>query len=116
MGAFLAHQEGASAAAYSLYWLIPIIIHVSKARGVFWQALACSFTVHAAGSIIWLYTASIPAGVWLSLIPIVALERILCASSMVLALWLAEAAKKQTAQLYGDVLFFIKSKRLYVRN
>lgn len=71
---FIAHPQGRIAWYYSLYWLIPIIAVFKKDRLIF-NALGATFTAHAVGSIIFLYAFNLPAAVWISLIPIVAIER-----------------------------------------
>jgi len=81
---FVTHAIGAQAFAYSLYWLIPIVIYCVKQKNMFLNVLGSTFVAHAVGSTIWLYTIGMNASVWNALIPIVALERL----SMALAIWL----------------------------
>lgn len=71
---FIAHPQGRIAWYYSLYWLIPIFAVFRKKRLIL-NALGSTFTAHAVGSVIFLYTLNLPAGVWTSLIPMVAVER-----------------------------------------
>lgn len=71
---FVAHPQGRIAWYYSLYWLIPILAVFKKNRLIL-NALGATFTAHAVGSIIFLYAFNLPAAVWISLIPIVAIER-----------------------------------------
>jgi len=79
MALFVIHPVGTIAFAYSLYWLIPVCLWIlnrfNLLKGIFSTALQSTFVAHAAGSIIWLYTLNMPATKWLSLIPIVAVER-----------------------------------------
>ncbi len=82
---FIAHPIGGQAFAYSFYWLIPVTLYVVQAEGVFWSALGSTFIAHAVGSIIWLYTIPMTADMWLGLIPVVAVERLLFATGMVVA-------------------------------
>lgn len=78
MLAFILHPAifGTPAMLYSLWWLIPIGACVWKNNSVL-RAYGTTFTQHAVGSVIFLYT--IPAlqnpAVWLALIPVVAFER-----------------------------------------
>jgi len=56
MGLFIIHPVGAQAFAYSLYWLIPVVLFFVPQRFLFLQALGSTFIAHAVGSVIWLYT------------------------------------------------------------
>ena len=82
---FVAHPIGHAVWGYSLYWLIPIIIAVMPHRSIFFKALATTFMAHAVGSVLWLYTISMPKEQWLALIPIVLFERFLLAGGIVAA-------------------------------
>jgi len=77
---FLCNPVGLQAFAYSLFWLIPIVIYFLDKKNIFLDALAATFIAHAVGSVIFLYTVSLPAVAWNALIPIVALERLAIAS------------------------------------
>lgn len=83
MALFLLHPVGLQAAFYSSYWLIPLGIGLLPPRSFFAQALGATFTAHAVGSVIWLYTVPMAPEVWLGLIPLVALERLTFAAGMV---------------------------------
>jgi hypothetical protein len=83
MGLFIAHPVGAQAFVYSLYWLIPIILYAFSHQSLFLQSLGSTFVAHAVGSVIWLYTVPMTAGMWLGLMPVVIIERVLFALGMV---------------------------------
>lgn len=83
MGLFIAHPVGASAAFYSLFWLIPVYFTLFGKETTFNRALASTFTGHAVGSVIWLYTVPMSPDQWLMLIPVVIIERALFAVGMV---------------------------------
>ncbi len=87
---------GASAFSYALLWLIPIAIYCASLipqtafsraafHSVFLQALGCTYTVHALGSVIWLYTKPMPSALWINLIPIAFVERLCFALAMTCA-------------------------------
>ncbi len=80
---FITHPVGAAAAPYAFYWFIPIFIAMMRNRTLWHDALASTFTAHAVGSVIWLYTVPMSAAAWLALIPVVACERMLYASGIV---------------------------------
>jgi hypothetical protein len=81
---FIAHPVGFQAAAYTLFWFIPMVIYFSKTNYLFFHALSSTFVAHAVGSVIWLYTVPMAAAVWLDLIPLVLVERTVYALGMVL--------------------------------
>lgn len=71
---FLFHPEGRRAYLFSFFWLIPVIAGFHK-ENLWLRSLGATFTAHAVGSVIFLYTFNLPAVVWYSLIPVVLLER-----------------------------------------
>jgi hypothetical protein len=77
MGLFLVHPTGSSAALYCLFWLIPIVATYFMKETVFARSVGSTFTAHAVGSVIWLYTVPMNADTWLMLIPVVIIERAL---------------------------------------
>lgn len=81
---FIAHPVGLPAFMYTFYWLIPIALYFVRRKNVFLEALGSTFIAHAVGSVIWLYTQPMTPALWIGLIPVVAVERLLFASGMVL--------------------------------
>lgn len=80
---FIMHPVGMHAIPYACYWLIPIGLYFVRRKTVFLEALGSTFVAHAVGSVIWLYTVPMTAQMWWALIPVVAVERLLFACSMV---------------------------------
>jgi hypothetical protein len=76
MGFFLLHPVGFQAWEYTMYWWIPVIIYALDRKSLWLDALGSTFVVHAVGSVIWIYTTESTVSMWLSLMPIVALERL----------------------------------------
>jgi len=74
MALFMLHPVGQQAWYYSLYWLIPVAAHLFGKR-LFFRSLGATFTAHAIGSVIFLYTIPSTPMLWITLIPIVAFER-----------------------------------------
>jgi len=76
---FILHPVGKQAWPYTLYWLIPLLgIIPNKFPGsLVFRSLGATFTAHAIGGVIWLYTVPMSVEQWITLIPIVAYERIL---------------------------------------
>lgn len=78
---FWLHPEGREAWFYALYWLVPLLAYPFK-NHVYANALGSTFTIHAIGGVAWLYAFNLPAEVWTTLIPIVALERFVFATGI----------------------------------
>lgn len=83
---FWSHPVGRSAWPYALYWFIPLVVSLTPLRRfLFAQALGATFTAHAVGSLVFLYLTDMPASLWLSLIPVVAKERLVFSLGITLA-------------------------------
>lgn len=77
--AFIAHPIGREVWYFSLFWTIPVISYFLRDRFLFARALGATFTAHAIGCALWMWTFALPASAWNSLIPVVAMERLLFA-------------------------------------
>lgn len=75
MIAFNLHPIGRTVWFYSLFWLIPILVWPFKERFLLLRSLGATFTAHAVGGAIWIWVFNLPAAVWISLIPVVIMER-----------------------------------------
>ena len=84
---FCIHLVGGKVWFYSLYWLIPITLYAIKNQSMFFQFLGSTFTAHAVGSVMWLYCLPMHAETFVALMPIVPLERFICASAMTLCFY-----------------------------
>ena len=71
---FLLNPIGRQAWGYSLIWLIPFFATFGKKRLVL-NSLGATFTAHAVGSVIFLYSFGLTPAIWMSLIPVVFIER-----------------------------------------
>ncbi len=70
---FVIHPS--SSIFYALYWLIPIVSpFISK--NLFLRSLSTTFVAHAVGSTAFIYLIKSTPEFWISLIPVVALERL----------------------------------------
>ncbi len=98
---FIAHPVGFKAAAYSLYWLIPVAIYFSPRKTVFLTSLGSTFVAHAVGSVIWLYSFDLSSAAWLALIPLVAVERILFACAMTVVYFVGSYFKQALLSFYS---------------
>lgn len=114
---FMLHPEGRQAWYYSLYWLIPIVCFFKKDRLAL-NALGSTFTAHAVGSIAFIYAFNLSAPVWVSLIPVVFMERMLfCAGIWVFYLainsildWLVEKRKISVLRVLVDPNYVLSKK------
>jgi hypothetical protein len=77
--AFIAHPIGREVWYFTLFWLIPIVAYFFREQFLFARALGATFTAHAVGGTLWIWTFALPATLWHSLIPIVAMERLVFA-------------------------------------
>lgn len=97
---FIAHPTGFAAAPYALYWLIPVVIYFAAPTSIFSQSLASTFTMHAVGSLVWLYSGLLTSQEWIALIPVVAVERLLLASAMTVLYHTLGAMKSAVVHYY----------------
>lgn len=79
MIAFWAHPEGRQAWYYALYWFIPFIAYFFYDEFILARALGTTFTAHAVGGALWIWTFNMKAALWIGLIPVVWKERMLMA-------------------------------------
>ncbi len=73
--AFILHPIGRTVWFYSLFWLIPIAVYPLREKFLIARSLGSTFTAHAVGGAVWIWAFNLPASVWISLIPVVILER-----------------------------------------
>lgn len=92
--AFVLHPVGGQAIPYALFWLIPIFLYFMPFNNPFTLALGATFVQHAVGSIIWLYCMPMMAADWLALIPVVAIERLVFALTMVVVYTIIQYVKQ----------------------
>ena len=71
---FLLNPIGRQAWMYSFIWLIPFVASFFK-KHLILNSLGATFTAHAVGSVIFLYTFGLTPAIWISLIPVVFIER-----------------------------------------
>jgi hypothetical protein len=76
MAAFILHPVGRQSWQYSMFWLIPITANFFR-KNLFIRSLGATFTAHAVGSVLWIWTFGLTPQIWLALIPQVILERTL---------------------------------------
>lgn len=79
IAAFIFHPIGAKVWYFSLFWLIPILAKHFFANNLLAKSLGATFTAHAIGGALWIWTVQMPAEAWIALIPIVMYERVLFA-------------------------------------
>ena len=85
MGLFILHPVGRQAWFYSLFWTIPIIarvLPVKYALSVPLRSLGATFTAHAVGGALWIWTVPMTPEMYVMLLPITAFERLLFAAGI----------------------------------
>ena len=99
--AFNLHPMGRAAWPYSMFWLIPFLVWPFRERFLIAKSLGTTFVIHSVGSVAWLWAFNLPASVWISLIPVVILERSIFTLGMSAAYLVA-----------NNILGFLSSKKL----
>jgi len=79
MLAFNLHPIGRSAWYFSLYWLIPVAMYFFQNKSLFARSLGATFTAHAVGGAAWVWAFGLSKEIWVSLIPVVLVERLIFA-------------------------------------
>ncbi len=81
---FVSHPVGREVWYFSFYWMIPIVVKglvkvlPKKFKdSTFFKSLGATFTAHAVGSAAFIWAVPTTADLWITLIPIVAVERLL---------------------------------------
>lgn len=74
MAAFMLHPVGQQAWIFSLMWLVPVFARFSNR--LFLKSLGTTFTAHAIGGALWIWTIPSTPEFWILLIPIALAERI----------------------------------------
>lgn len=73
--AFNLHPIGRTVWFYSLFWVIPFLVWPFRDRFLLARSLGSTMTAHAVGGAVWIWAFNLPANIWISLIPVVILER-----------------------------------------
>ncbi|MBI2137903.1 hypothetical protein HYU12_05330 [Candidatus Woesearchaeota archaeon] len=82
---FLAHPVGRQVWFFPLiFWTIPVIAKFFPNR-LFLRSLGATFTAHAVGGAVWIWTVPMTPEAWTALIPVVIVERLLFASGIALS-------------------------------
>lgn len=76
---FNLNPVGRSVWFYSLFWLVPYIVWPLRERFLIARSLGATMTAHAVGGAVWVWVFNLPASVWISLIPVVIVERFIFA-------------------------------------
>lgn len=83
--AFVAHPIGREVWYFALFWLIPVVMYFMRDQFLIARALGSTFTAHAVGGSLWIWAFAMPAEIWISIIPLVALERLIFAFGIVIS-------------------------------
>ncbi len=81
IGLFLAHPVGREVWFFSLFWTIPLVAALFPER-LYLRSLGSTFTAHAVGGAIWIWSVPMTPEIYMTLIPIVAVERLLFAAGI----------------------------------
>lgn len=98
---FIAHPHGAQAAWYSFFWTVPLLTLLLPHQSFFLHALGSTFTTHAVGTVLWLYVKNLSPQLFVSLVPLVIVERLLFATGMTVSYY---AIKHLTALVSPEII------------
>jgi hypothetical protein len=82
IGLFLLHPIGRSVPYYPVYWFIPLLIIYSHTSSIFLQSVGSTFTTHAVGTVIWIYSHQSTPLFWHTLFSQVWVERMVYACAL----------------------------------
>lgn len=99
--AFVAHPIGRTVWYFSIFWTIPIIAYFFRDKFLLARVLGSTFSAHAVGGALWIWTFSLPAVVWNSLILTVIAERLLFALGIMVSF-----------ALVTNILFVLERKKI----
>lgn len=102
---FNLHPIGRTVWFFSLFWTIPIVCFFLRERFIFARALGATFSAHAVGGALWIHAFGLPASVWISLIPVVMMERFVFAAGIVASYYAV-----------NHLMFFLKSRNMFGGN
>ncbi len=77
---FIMHPS--SSVVYASLWIIPVALYFISQKNSLYTALGSTFTAHAVGSLIWIYTVPTTTAFWLALTPVALAERVCFALGM----------------------------------
>ena len=100
--AFVIHPIGRIVWYFAFFWTIPIFAYFFRDKFLLARALGATFTAHAVGGALWIWVFALPAPVWISLIPIVALERVFFALGICVSF-----------VLVNNLLYFLERKHIF---
>jgi hypothetical protein len=81
---FLLHPVGSQSSAYTFFWFMPLCFLLSSGHSAVFRSIASVFMTHALGTIIYLYSHVTTPSYWISLMPLVIVERLFMASGILL--------------------------------
>ena len=111
---FWMNPIGAQAWGYALLWLIPILATILAEKHLFLRSLGATFQAHVVGSVAFLYTVGMPAGVWWALIPIVLVERTIFAAGISITYLTMQSVLEFIAQMLKWDLGFLNPDGKFV--
>ncbi|MEX0617083.1 MAG: hypothetical protein WD231_04740 [Candidatus Woykebacteria bacterium] len=111
---FWANPVGRQVWYYALFWLIPIAAYFRR-DNLFIRSLGSTFSAHAVGGALWIWAFNLPASVWMSLIPVVAAERLLFASGISLSYVLLTnlLSYLEARRILPEKIFSLEKKYLF---
>jgi len=104
---FLLHPVGAAAWPFALFWLIPVAAFAFP-QNLLLRSYGATFSAHAVGGVLWLYTIPTDAAYWLALMPIVVVERTVFAAGISASYYLVTTVASRVEAIRKSVLVKIE--------
>lgn len=104
---FLMHPVGAAAWPFALFWLVPVAA-LAFPQNLLLRSYGATFSAHAIGSALWLYTIPTDAAYWIGLMPIVLVERTVFAAGISASYYLVTTVASRVEAIRKSMLVKIE--------
>lgn len=101
--AFNLNPLGRSVWFFSLFWLVPVVCYFFYNKSLLAKSLGATFTAHAVGGAIWIWTFNLSKATWIGLIPIVIVERLVFAAGIAVFYLALKAVFESLAKRYSSL-------------
>lgn len=104
---FLMHPVGAAAWPFALFWLIPVVA-LAFPQNLLLRSYGATFSAHAVGGVLWIYTIPTTPAYWLALMPVVLVERTVFAAGISASYYFVTTVASRVEAIRKSVLVKIE--------
>lgn len=104
---FVLHPIGAQAWPFALFWLIPFAATLLP-NNLLLRSYGATFSAHAVGGVLWIYTLPTTPAYWMALIPVVLLERSVFAAGISASYYLVSTVASRVEAIRKSALVKIE--------